>query len=128
MKRKRLKQHLYDTETGLCVYCGADVQECQLACDRAPDPTSVRAQDRAQTGKPAEPETADADLAIEVRVSKDRYEALTRIDLIASGYEFECPECLTYNTLTAIPKYGTAVECHYCHEQFQVDESNHAHD
>lgn len=56
------------------------------------------------------------------------YDALNTVDIIASGYEFDCEECGTYNTLIAIPKYGTAVECHKCKSRMRVGEVNEAND
>lgn len=66
--------------------------------------------------------------AIEVVLPEAAFEKLEEIDIIASGYEFECPCCNTQNTLIAIPKHGTAVECHHCHKLVRVDEINHARD
>ena len=37
MPKKPRKQHVFNPETDLCIYCGADLQEGQLPCDRAPD-------------------------------------------------------------------------------------------
>jgi hypothetical protein len=68
------------------------------------------------------------DQAIEVYVSEAGYDALPAVDVIVSGYEFDCPSCGTYNTLIDIPKYGKAVECHRCHARFRVDEATHAHE
>ena len=30
-----LKQHVFDSRTGVCIYCGADLQEGHLPCDHA---------------------------------------------------------------------------------------------
>lgn len=68
------------------------------------------------------------DQAIQTRVDDEVYRELESVDIIASGYEFNCPNCDTNNTLIAIPKYGTAIECHSCHEKFAVSEALDAHD
>ena len=120
MKRKPLKQHVFNSETGLCIYCGADAQESHSLCGKSP-----KVRTRQSIGEESLDSDAN-DLAIAVSVPKSRYDGLPSVDIIASGYEFDCPSCLTYNTLIDIPKYGTAVECHHCHDRFRVDEANHA--
>ena len=53
-------------------------------------------------------------------------EARESVDLIASGYEFQCPDCSMNNKLIAVPKFGTAVECGFCHSIFEVGEAMEA--
>lgn len=50
------------------------------------------------------------------------------VDIIASGYEFECPKCGENNLLVAIPKYETAVGCWQCRARFAIGEVYHAQD
>jgi hypothetical protein len=69
-----------------------------------------------------------SDSAIEVFLPDAEFGALSGADVIASGYEFNCPACETYNTLIAIPKHGKAVECHNCHARFRIDEVTDAHE
>jgi len=69
---------------------------------------------------------ASRDSASKVSLPDAEFDALAAVGLIASGYEFNCPSCQTHNKLIAIPKHGTAVECHNCHARFKVDEANHA--
>ena len=45
------------------------------------------------------------------------------VELIASGYEWNCPECETFNTEIEITEH---VECDNCNQVFFVSESYHA--
>lgn len=46
------------------------------------------------------------------------------IDLIASGYEYECPSCHAHNKLDS--SSYEEVECDSCHKMFLVRFINHA--
>lgn len=48
------------------------------------------------------------------------------VELIASGYEWECPKCGTENTVIAIPAPGEAVRCSDCKKRYFVEFANHA--
>lgn len=61
-------------------------------------------------------------------VSERKYQRLEAVDLIASGYEFECPNCGEYNTTHAIPRYGRALVCRNCKTKFKVGECSDAID
>jgi len=98
---------------------------------------SVVADNRNQAEQSGSPENSEklqgslkehSDSAIEVFLPEAEFGALSSVDVIASGYEFNCPACETYNTLIAIPKHGAAVECHNCHARFRIDEASHAHE
>lgn len=98
---------------------------------------SAVADDRNQADKSGGPEDGGklqespkehSDSAIEVFLPDAEFGALSSFDVIASGYEFNCPACETYNTFIAIPKHGKAVECHNCHAQFRIDEATHAYE
>jgi hypothetical protein len=56
------------------------------------------------------------------------YRTLPKVEVIASGYEWMCPVCDSYNTLIAVPKYGVAVQCIKCQQRLAVDEVMHALD
>ncbi len=58
----------------------------------------------------------------------DEYDELEEADIIASGYEFDCEECGTYNTLISIPKWGSAVKCRKCGTLYKSEQANHAID
>ena len=45
------------------------------------------------------------------------------VDLIASGYEWTCPECELLNHEIEITE---TVECHKCKKRYLVDEADHA--
>jgi hypothetical protein len=60
--------------------------------------------------------------------SEKQYDALDAVDIIASGYEFDCPKCETYNTLIDIPRYGRAVQCRNCKSTFRVEDAVDAQD
>ena len=45
------------------------------------------------------------------------------VELIASGYEWECPHCVTLNKEIEIPK---KVKCSECGKEFEVDNADHA--
>jgi len=47
------------------------------------------------------------------------------VDLIASGYEWICPDCEHYQRIIAITE---TVTCEKCGEKFTVDEIHHAYD
>jgi transposase-like protein len=72
--------------------------------------------------------TAKTEALLEALLVEKPKHQLEEVEIIASGYEFDCPECDAYNTLAAIPSYGMAVECRSCHKQFAVGESHHAQD
>lgn len=46
------------------------------------------------------------------------------VDLIASGYEWTCPNCNAHNSEVEIT---TTVVCYACGTQCRVDEYEHAH-
>lgn len=48
-----------------------------------------------------------------------------KVDLIASGYEFVCPECETYNRIAGIAE---TVQCYKCRAEFEILEAAHAYD
>lgn len=53
------------------------------------------------------------------------------VDLIASGYDWFCPNCGADNHVTAIPKGGELtgeVSCNECGHEFKVRSINHARD
>lgn len=68
------------------------------------------------------------DAAVVIYLLSDRreYDTLDQVEIVASGYEFECPKCSTYNTLVEIPIDGRAVECRKCKTRFSVSEADHA--
>jgi len=45
------------------------------------------------------------------------------VDIIASGYEWICPECERYNTEIEITEIVT---CSGCSEKFETDPAEHA--
>ncbi len=45
------------------------------------------------------------------------------VDLVASGYEWECPTCLSDNTEDEVAETVTCIECN---TTFDVGEANHA--
>ena len=47
------------------------------------------------------------------------------VDMIASGYEWICPECETFHQVIEIPKVEE-VTCKKCQEQFKIGEPFHA--
>ncbi len=53
---------------------------------------------------------------------------LDGIELIASGYEWECPNCGTENKVIAIPAHREPVRCSDCKKYFAVEFANHAHE
>ena len=108
-----------------------------IARDYAEKLARARAVAREGKDQPATPRSSEStpikdltrasrDSATEVSLPDAEFDALASVGLMASGYEFNCPSCQTYNTLIAIPKYGTGVECHNCHARFKVDETTHA--
>ena len=50
------------------------------------------------------------------------------VELIASGYEWECPNCGTENKVIAIPAHRQPVRCSDCKKYFAVEFANHAHE
>ena len=50
---------------------------------------------------------------------------MQQVELIASGYEWECPECEILNKETEITYYVT---CKNCKTKFIVSDYFHAHD
>ena len=36
------------------------------------------------------------------------------VTLIASGYDWECPDCGEFNHTTRVPKGGKILQCKYC--------------
>jgi hypothetical protein len=49
---------------------------------------------------------------------------MQKIDMIASGYEWNCPSCCILNKEIECNAY---VQCENCGEQCQVDEVHHAY-
>ena len=47
------------------------------------------------------------------------------VELIASGYEWECPECEWLNLEIEITEFVT---CEHCKEKFKVTEYYHAYE
>lgn len=54
-------------------------------------------------------------------------DALESVDIIASGYEWECPHCENLNKLIEYPS-SQAVTCEQCGEVFRADDPEHAMD
>jgi len=52
---------------------------------------------------------------------------LSSVDLIASGYEWECPECGGWIVDNEIPE-DRIVECSICRKKFEIGIINHAHE
>ena len=50
---------------------------------------------------------------------------LDSVDVIASGYEWMCPECNHFNTEAGI---RDEVECEECHTHFETNGAEHAYD
>jgi hypothetical protein len=46
---------------------------------------------------------------------------MEKVDLIASGYEWACPECGTNNTC----QHSSIVACVCCEVEFEVDNTDH---
>jgi hypothetical protein len=53
-------------------------------------------------------------------VSQEVYDKLAEVDLIASGYEFDCPSCREYNATHAVPRHGRALQCWNCKSSFRL--------
>lgn len=49
---------------------------------------------------------------------------LMQVDMIASGYEWVCPECETYNREIGITEQ---IRCAKCNQEFEVKEAHHAY-
>ena len=47
------------------------------------------------------------------------------VDLIASGYEWTCPECECFNKIMGV---SPTIECDNCSKEFEVGEVHHAYD
>lgn len=47
------------------------------------------------------------------------------VDVIASGYEWTCPACETYNTMSG---HQLHVECKNCGEGFETNPPEHCYD
>lgn len=59
------------------------------------------------------------------QTEEDTADDLQVVDVIASGYEWTCPNCDTYNTMTA---HTLHVECHQCGGFFETNPPAHAYD
>lgn len=62
-----------------------------------------------------------------LRESKEqtgKEEPLDSVDLIASGYEWICPDCKGYNREIGVTLY---VSCKKCNRTFEVDDHLHAY-
>ena len=50
---------------------------------------------------------------------------MERVDVIASGYEWICPQCDSFNKVIA---YVETVECRGCNEKFETNMPEHCFD
>jgi len=55
----------------------------------------------------------------------EHQEQLDSVDIIASGYEWICPECDTYHEVIEYPRSGT-VQCEGCGKKFSTGLPEHA--
>ena len=55
----------------------------------------------------------------------EEMEEMEQVDLIASGYEWVCPNCELLNKEIEIP-HSEIVECNNCGEKYEVGDHFHA--